>query len=120
MQRAQLLFLIKFSHSIVFLIESAAILYLLYCALTGTTGVWLTIAIILVLLETVVFVGNGQRCPMTALAQRLGDPTGDDLIADIFLPRWFTPLVTPVCGGLAAVGFALLLLHALLGITLLG
>ena len=110
--RAQgLLFFIKLAHSIVFLVESAAIMYILGCGLFGRRGRWLKLAYGLVGAEVAVFVGNGRRCPLTKVAQALGDPTGDDLIADIFLPNWFIPLVTPVCGGLAAVGSLLVLLR---------
>ncbi len=108
-----MLFLIKAFHSLVFFAVSAAILYVWYAIFTHTSGPLLTLAVISIVLETAVYVGNGLRCPLTNLAQRFGDATGNDLILDIFLPQWFIPLVPRVCGTLALLGLALLLVRAL-------
>jgi hypothetical protein len=109
-----LLVAIKLLHTLIFLVESAAILYILYCAVTGCQDVWLLVAVVLVLLEMVVFLANRARCPLTKVAQRLGDPTGNDFIADIFLPARFAPLIPRVCGTLAVIGLLGLLARALL------
>jgi hypothetical protein len=37
--------------------------------------------------ETLVFAGNGFRCPLTQVAERLGAERGS--VTDIYLPRWF-------------------------------
>lgn len=39
------------------------------------------------LAETLIFAGNGFRCPPTQVAERLGD--GAASVTDIYLPRWF-------------------------------
>lgn len=104
---------IKLLHTLVFVVESAAILYIVGCAVTGQQDSWLALAIALVLAETAVFLGNRARCPLTELAQRLGDPTGNDFVADIFLPARFAPLIPRVCGTLAAAGLLALLARAL-------
>ena len=106
------LILIKFTHSLVFIVETVAILYILYSGLYDVQNMWLAVAIALVLLESGVYIGNGTRCPMTNLARELGDATGDDYIADIFLPRWFAPLIPPLCGTLAAIGLILVIARA--------
>ena len=67
------------------------------------------------MMEVVVYLGNGARCPMTKLALRLGDETGDDFIADIFLPKWFAPLIPPICGVLAVIGMVMVGLRLLIG-----
>jgi hypothetical protein len=103
------LFWIKFLHTIVFVVESAAILYILYSGIFNVGGTALLIAVILVLAEIIIFVGNGTRCPMTNLAKKLGDSTGNDYIADIFLPQRFARMIPFVCGGLALVGWRLVL-----------
>jgi hypothetical protein len=36
--------------------------------------------------ETIVFVGNGFRCPLTDLAEELGAGSGS--VTDIYLPGW--------------------------------
>ncbi len=40
-----------------------------------------------VAVESLVFLGNGAHCPLTALATRLGAGSGS--VTDIFLPKWF-------------------------------
>lgn len=98
------LFWIKFIHTIIFIVESSAILYILYSGLFNVRNVWLLVAIMLVLAEVVVFVSSGLHCPLTRLAKESGDRTGNDYFADIFLPEWFAPRIPLVCGTLAVVG----------------
>jgi len=69
------LFWIKSFHSFVFIVESLAILFILYSGLFNVGGPWLAVALILVLAEIAVFVANRQRCPLTKLALKLGDKT---------------------------------------------
>lgn len=109
------LFWIKLFHTLVFLSISAAILYILYSGLFNVGGTLLVIAVIVVVVEIAVFAANGFRCPLTKIARQLGDKTGDDFIADIFLPAGFARLIPPVCGGLALIGFLLLGLRLLAG-----
>ncbi len=109
------LFAIKAFHTVVFLVESAAILYIVYSGLTNQRGPWLVVAVVLVLAESAVYVLNGTRCPLTKLAKQMGDRTGDDFIADIFLPEWFTPYIPRICGGLAVGGLLLVGLRMLAG-----
>lgn len=101
------LFVLKSVHSLIFIVESIAILYIVYSGLFDIQDNWLVVAIVLVLLEVAVFVGNGTRCPMTRFAQQLGDATGDDYIADLFLPRWLSQHIPYICGSLALIGFLL-------------
>jgi hypothetical protein len=107
------LFLIKSFHSLIFVVESIAIFYILYSGIFNIGGTLLVIAVVLVVAEIVVFVANGQRCPLTKLALRMGDPTGDDYIADFLFPQWFKPYVSPACGTLALIGFIILGLRLL-------
>lgn len=108
-------FWIKFFHTLVFLVQSAAILYILYSGVTNTGGIGLTIAILLVLAEIVVFTANGMRCPLTKVARDLGDQTGNDFVADMFLPQRFARAIPFVCGGLAMVGLLLVAFRVLIG-----
>lgn len=115
MNRPAVLF-IKSVHTAIFLFMSACILYVLYCGLTRTYGWLLAAAVGAVLLESAVYVLNGRRCPLTKLAQQYGDPTGNDLIADIFLPPAFARRIPPLCGGLFVLGLVVLLTNYLLTI----
>jgi len=109
------LFWIKLLHTLVFIVESAAILYILYSGLFNVRGTGLAIAVILVLAEIIVYVGNGTRCPLTKVARQLGDATGNDFIADIFLPERFARLIPMVCGGLAVIGLLMVGLRLAMG-----
>jgi predicted benzoate:H+ symporter BenE len=107
----QAVLLIKSIHTVIFLFMSGAILYILYCGLTRTYNWTLAAAVGMVLVECAVYVLNGLRCPLTHLAQQYGDPTGNDLIADIFLPPEFARKIPPVCGGLFIVGILVLIFN---------
>lgn len=109
------LFWIKFLHTVVFVVESAAILYILYSGLFDLNAPGLVIAVIVVLAEIVVYVANGTRCPLTKIAQQLGDKTGNDFVADIFLPERFARLIPLVCGGLAVIGLLTVAARLLIG-----
>lgn len=80
-------------HTVIFLIESSAILYIIESGLRQRHDRKRSIAIGLVMAESAVYVGDGRVCPITNMAREMGD----DLIADIFLPRWFAPLIPPIC-----------------------
>lgn len=107
---------IKSLHTLIFLVESAAILYVLYCGLTRTYSGWLALALGAVLAECAVYLASGLRCPLTKWARHFGDASGNDWIADMFLPAWFAPKIPLVCGGLFAVGLIVLALDVVLSI----
>jgi hypothetical protein len=109
------LFWIKFFHTLVFLVESAAILYIIYSGITNTGGTALAIAIGLVLAEVVVFTANGMHCPLSQIARDLGDQTGNDFVADMFLPQRFARMIPFGCGGLATIGLLLVAVRVLTG-----
>jgi hypothetical protein len=61
------------------------ILYILYAGTTETYNIWLYFSLALLLIESVVYFGNGQKCPFTDLAKKCGDQKG--YVGDVFLPR---------------------------------
>lgn len=80
-----LLFSVKLLHSFV-------IIYLLIClyvvwmfALHGFYRRWLVPAIGSFVLEAIVWIGSGWRCPLTDWAIALGDDDGTDLLMDLLL-----------------------------------
>jgi hypothetical protein len=99
---------IKAVHTAIFVFFSACIALVVFSAVTGVIG-WLTwVAFALVLLEAIVFLGNGWRCPLTDYAERLGADNGS--VADIFLPLWFAKRLPVIAGGifgLASLGLML-------------
>jgi hypothetical protein len=109
------LFWIKLLHTAIFGVESAAILYILYSGLFDARGPLLVAAVIVVLAEVLIFAASGARCPLTKIARRLGDATGNDFIADIFLPERFARSIPFVCGGLALAGLLIVGVRLLFG-----
>ena len=81
----------------------------MYAGVTGTQGAWLWIALALLGVEVVVFVGNGMRCPLTALAVRYGAETG--YVFDTFLPERATRYTFNFFGTLMVIGVGLLVLR---------
>ena len=105
---------IKTLHTAIFLVMSAAILYVLYSGLTRHYDGWLIVALAAVVLECVVFLANNRRCPLTKWARDYGDASGNDWIADIFLPARFAPKIPLLCGGLFVVSLIVLVVNFLL------
>lgn len=62
-------------------------MYVLYAGFAGRSDRRAGIAAGVVAAETLIFAGNGCRCPLTQVAERLGTEHGS--VTDIYLPRWF-------------------------------
>lgn len=110
-----MLALIKTVHTVIFVFMSACILYILYAGITQTYTPLLAMAVGSILIESAVYVGNNRRCPLTTLARKYGDATGNDWLMDIFLPDWAAKLICPVCGSLMVIAFVALIVGWLLG-----
>ena len=105
----QLLTLIRAIHTTIYLVMAASTFVLVYAGLSGAHGLWLWVALALLGLETVVYVGNGMRCPLTALAVRYGAETG--YVFDTFLPERATRYTFNFFGTLMVLGLGLLILR---------
>ena len=106
MTDAQWLALVRGVHTAIYIVMAASVFVVLYAGVTGAHGPWLWLALGLVAIETVIFVGGGMKCPMTALAARYGASGG----ADTFLPAKLTQNTLKFFGPLIVI--ALLLLAA--------
>lgn len=78
---------VKAVHTLAWFTIEAAIVYVLYAGIRGRSDRRAAVAGTVVFAETAVFAGNGFHCPLTAVAQRLGDSHGS--VTDIYLPKWF-------------------------------
>jgi hypothetical protein len=105
----QFLALIRALHTTIYLVMAASTFMLLYAGVTGAQGAWLWTALALLGVEVVVFVGNGMRCPLTALAVRYGAETG--YVFDTFLPERATRYTFNFFGTVMVVGLGLLVLR---------
>ena len=90
---------VKTVHSAVFLLELAAIGWLVVNGFLGLLYWTVALAAGAVAIEAAVFSGNDRVCPLTTLAERLGEDRGQ--VSDRFLPAaiartiliWSTALV---------------------------
>jgi hypothetical protein len=92
-------------HTAVYVVMAFATFVVLYGGVTGAHGAWLWTALALVAAESVVFVGNGFRCPSTALAARYGG--GGAAASDTYFPERLTRHTFQVFGPLIVVGVTL-------------
>jgi hypothetical protein len=101
--------IIRATHTAIYLVMATSTLILVYAGMTGRTGWWLWTALGLLTIETVVFLGNGLKCPLTALAVRHGATTGR--VFDTFLPERATRYTFRFFGTLMVLGLIMLLLR---------
>ena len=104
---------IKVIHSLAFWFFSAANLIVLFSALSGQTSILTWLALVALLIEGIVLVLNGWRCPLRTYAEDIGAVSGQ--VTDIFLPRWFANRIFPICGSLLGFSVLLLLVRLLTG-----
>jgi hypothetical protein len=88
-----------------------AIFYILYAGITKAYGLWLNISLGLLILESVVYLGNGRKCPFTDLAVKHGDKKG--YVGDIFMPKKVADNTFYFFGGLFVLGLLILLFNYL-------
>jgi len=109
MNRAQTLALVRFFHTAIYVVMAVSVFVLLYAGITGSSGWWLWTALALLAVESAVFLGNGLKCPLTALAVQYGAEKG--YAFDTFLPERATRYTFRFFGTLMVIGLALLALR---------
>ena len=90
-RRRLMLWAVKTFHTIAWLVIEACMAYVLYTGVRGRTDRKTGMAAVVVAGETMIFAANGFRCPLTTVAQDLGDGSGS--VTDIYLPRWFARML---------------------------
>jgi hypothetical protein len=78
--------LIKAIHTLAWFSIEGCMVYVLYAGFARRSDRRAGIAGV-VAAESLIFAGNGFRCPLTQVAERLGAERGS--VTDIYLPRWF-------------------------------
>ena len=74
-------------HTLAWFSIETCMVYLLYAGFARRSDRRAALAAVVVGGETLVFAGNGFRCPLTQLAERLGATQAG--VTDIWLPKWF-------------------------------
>lgn len=77
---------IKVIHTAIWAFFVLIILYILYSAIIDRIDILTFIAIALIVVEGIILLINGWRCPLTILGEKYTEQT--DVGFDIFLPRW--------------------------------
>jgi hypothetical protein len=72
----QRLGIVRAVHTLIYIVMATSTLLLVYAGLTGAAGWWLWTVLTLLIVETVVFVGNGMKCPLTAFTVSYGAEKG--------------------------------------------
>lgn len=80
------LFLVKIIHTLIWAFFVFVIGYVLYAGIFDELGVWVWIAIGLIILEGAVLMLNNGSCPLTPVAAKYASKREDNF--DIFLPNW--------------------------------
>jgi hypothetical protein len=104
MTDAQRLVLVRAVHTAIYVVMAGSVFALLYAGLFGARGAWLWGALALAGVETVIFVGSGMKCPMTAMAEKYGAKAG----ADTFMPERITRHTLRFFGPLLVISLLLL------------
>jgi len=97
--------MIKALHTAAWFSIETCMLYVIYSGLKGKSDRRAAVAAGVVTAETLVFAGNGFRCPLTDIAEELGAEKAS--VTDIYLPRW-------LARNLPAIHVPLILLAAFL------
>lgn len=74
-------------HTLIWLSVELSVAYLIIAGVTKRSGRSVAVAGAVVLGESVVYLANGARCPLTGVAESLGAESGS--VTDIYLPGWF-------------------------------
>ena len=81
-----ILLIIKVLHTVIWAFFVLTILYILYAAILNRIGTLLWISIGLIVVEGIILLMNGGRCPLTRLGEKYTEQA--DVGFDIFLPKW--------------------------------
>jgi hypothetical protein len=77
---------LKAVHTLIWLSVEACVVHILYKGVRRQWDRRAAVSAMIVASETLIFIGNGARCPLTAVARRMGAEHAS--VTDIFLPRW--------------------------------
>lgn len=94
--------LIKWVHTIIWIVMAAATFYILFAAIVSRLDLWLWISIGLLVFETIVLLINRWTCPLTPMAMKYTSDRQDNF--DIYLPRTIAKYNKLIFGALFVIG----------------
>lgn len=102
---------IKLIHTVVWLILSGAIFYILYSGLFNRINMYTWIAVGMIVLEGAILLIFKWSCPLTVVARRYSDSTRNNF--DIYLPEWLAKHNKTICTTLFLASVVLVLIRML-------
>ena len=102
---------VKVVHTVIYSTIVAAIFYTLYSGITKTYNNLLYASLGVIAVECAVFLGNGMRCPLTALAKNYGAAMGHG--GDSLFPEKVTKYTLGIFGTVLLAGLIVLTLNSL-------
>lgn len=97
---------IEIFHTVIFILMSVLLFALLYEVLFDRITMLTWIAMGAFVIEGLILIANGWKCPLTTYAEELGSIHGQ--VTDIFLPKWFADRVFQIYGSLFALALLVL------------
>ena len=107
MTDAMRLTLVRGVHTAIYVVMAGSVFAVFYAGLVGASGQWLLVALALVAIEVMVFVGSGMKCPLSAVAVKYGAMPG----ADTVLPERLTRHTLKFFGPLIALSLLLIVIR---------
>lgn len=104
-RRADALAAIKATHSVIFGSIAGALALTLWDGMRGRPGRRTAITGGIVLAESALYVSNNQVCPLTPLAEELGEASGS--VVDLYLPASVARRIPLVAGSAFVLAIAL-------------
>ena len=98
------IFWTRLVHTLIFLIASSCIVYVVYCGIVGTTNRTLFVSLGFVFAIGVIYAINGFECPLATIVHQLA---GRRDVPDIFFPDWFANKIMTVSTAIYIVGVLL-------------
>ena len=98
----KVLFCIKAVHTIIWAFYVFIIGYIVYAGIIDKIDIYLFIAIGLVLLEGIILLFNGWKCPLTTLGYKYSN--SHEAGFDIFLPKWLATNNKTIFSAIFAIG----------------
>jgi hypothetical protein len=77
---------IKIIHTIIWVFFNVVLFYLLYAVIIDKIDKWVWMGVGMILVEGVVLLIFGMKCPLTVIARKYSDSSKDNF--DIYLPNW--------------------------------
>jgi hypothetical protein len=105
--RRRALYTVKGLHTVIFFVLGAGVLETVRAGITGRTTRATAPAIAATIGEGIVLAVNGNRCPLTDVAEELGADHGN--VSDIFLPDWFARHIPTIATTLFGFGLGRLI-----------